>query len=271
MSEQESPKEVDVKKALLLTALLAALVAASPAQGKELLGAQLCGADGCATNRDGTLREGPGGPFQGAGEVVAPSAPAGWLRGSLLMGDGGKVYGRLSFFYIPSDDMVLQPGDGAQAPAWWHPQGRFGEILRSLAKDVKPLPAPKLTKVTVNGVPVQDPTSYLRLYSIGAKATTYPRDPASVQVVFESARQSPWSAGNYLVVYPKSNLLIRDGQIVSIPRSVAEQVAAREGITLPGEGFPWLPLLAALLATVLLAATVSRFRPRPRPQPVPQA
>lgn len=259
-----------MKKAFLLTALLAALVAVAPAQGKELLGAQLCGADGCATNRDGTLREGPGGPFQGAGEVVAPSAPAGWLHGSLLMGDGGRVFGRLSFFYVPSDDMVLQPGDGAQAPAWWHPQGRFGEILRSLAKDVKPLPAPKLTKVMVNGLPVQDPTSYLRLYSIGEQATTYPREAASVQVVYESATQSPWSAGNYMVVYPKSHLLVRDGQIVSIPRDVAERVAARESIA-PRGAFPWLTLFAALLATALLGAALWRFRPRAAPQPVPQA
>jgi len=259
-----------VKKLFLLTTLLAALLAVAPAQGKELLGAQLCGADGCATNRDGTLREGPSGPFQGAGEVVSPSKPAGWLRGAILMGDRGKVFGRLSFFYIPSDDMVLQPGDGAQAPAWWHPQGRFGEILRSLAKDVKPLPAPKLTKVMVNGLPVQDPNSYLRLYTIGEKANTYPRETASVQVVYESATQSPWSAGNYIVVYPKSHLLVRDGQIVSIPSSVAEQVAARESIA-PTGGFPWFGVLAALVATALLAALLWRFRPRPSPQPVPQA
>ena len=259
-----------MKRTFLLTALLAALVAAAPAQGKELLGAQLCGADGCATNRDGTLREGPGGPFQGAGEVVAPSRPAGWLRGSLLMGDRGKVFGRLSFFYIPSDDMVLQPGDGAQAPAWWHPQGRFAEILRALAKDVKPLPAPRLTKVMVNGLPVQDPNSYLRLYSIGERATTYPREAASVQVVYESAKQSPWSAGNYMVVYPKSHLLVRDGQIVSIPRNVAEQVASRESIA-PAGGFPWLGVPAALAATLLLAGLLWRFRPRSAPQPAPQA
>ena len=259
-----------MKKLFLLTALLAAVIVVAPAQGKELLGAQLCGADGCATNRDGTLREGPGGPFQGAGEIVAPSKPAGWLRGSLLMGDGGKVFGRLSFFYIPSDDMVLQPGDGAQAPAWWHPQGRFGEILRSLATDVKPLPAPKLTNVMVNGLPVQDPTSYLRLYRIGEKATTYPREQDSVQVVYESATQSPWSAGNYMVVYPKSHLLVRDGQIVSIPKSVAEKVAARESIA-PTGGIPWLGIIAALAASALLATLLWRFRPRTAAQPVPQA
>jgi len=258
-----------VKKALLATVLIA-LAAAAPAGAKGLLGAQLCGTDGCATERDGTLREGPGGPFSGAGEIVAPAKPGAFLRGSLLLGDGGKVFGRIAFFYVPGADLVVQPGDGSQTPAWWHPQGRFGAIVRSLAARLQPFPAPRITRVTVNGEPVADPQSYLRLYTVGDKATTYPKDTSSVQVVFESARQTPWTAGNDVSVYPVSRLLIRDGQLVSIPASVADRVAARASLA-PGGGFPWPLAAAAALAVSALALVARRVRPRAAPQPVPQA
>ncbi|MDP9286014.1 MAG: hypothetical protein M3P41_13825 [Actinomycetota bacterium] len=256
-------------KRLVLVSILTALLAAAPAQAKELLGAQLCGADGCVTQRDSMLAEGPGGPFSGSGSIATPAKPGGWYRGYLLAGDHGKVFGRLPFFYVPDGHLIVQPGEGAQPTTWSHPEGRLAALLAELAQRTKPLSTPTITEVAVNGTAVSDPQSYLRLYSIGGKPQTYPTDTSSVQVVFESDRPSPWTTGNYIVVYPKSNLLVRDGQLVSIPAGIAARVARGESLDV-GDSFPWLLTLAGTVV-VLLAGLLWRFRLRTAPQPVTQA
>jgi hypothetical protein len=267
------PKEVEMRTLLLLagvTGLLLALPAVAGAKG--LQGAELCGADGCATERNAALPEGRGGPFSGAGEVVAPSAPAPWLRGSLLLGEGGKIFGRIAFFYVPSADLVVQAGDEHTQPAWWHPQGAFGALVRRLAERVRPLPPPTLTSVTVDGRAVDDPQSYLRLYTTGKKPETYPRDTRSVTIAFHSQRPTPWSTRNYVVLYPSANILVRDGVMVAVSPSVTKAVTARASLDTSG-GPPWLTIALALggAAAVVAVALSRRSRLRPTAAPVPQA
>jgi hypothetical protein len=257
-----------MKKLVLL--LTATLLWAAPANAKELLGAQLCGAHGCATQRDAGLVEGPSRPFGSNGSVATPAKPGAWYRGYLLLGDRGKVFGRAPFFYVPDGSLIVQPGEGAQPTTWSHPEGRLAALLAQLAQQTKPLPVPAITEVAVNGRAVSDPESYLRLYTIGSKAATYPTDTSSVQIVFQSDRMSPWTAGNNVVVYPKSNLLVRDGQLVSIPASIAAQAARGESLAVEG-GFPWLLVLSGIIVAVLGTGLLWRFRPRAAPQPVTQA
>jgi len=71
------------------------------------------------------------------------------------------------------------------------------------------------------------------------------------------------------VLYPKARLLVRDGQLVSIPGDVADAAAAGRTLDL-GRGFPWLQLLGGLAAIALVLGAIVRFRPRPSPRPVPQ-
>jgi hypothetical protein len=188
----------------------------------------------------------------------------------MLLGEEGRVFGKIPFFYIPSADLVVQPGDMQQGPSWWHPQGTFGDLVRRLANGLDTLPPPKLTRVTVNGEPVADPNSYLALYTTGKKATTYPSEDTMLQVAFLSAKPSPWTTGNYMVVYPKSHLLVRDGEIVSIPARMADDVVARASLS-PDGGTRWLLWAALAHAGAVLAAVLWRVRPRPQPRPVPQA
>lgn len=257
---------------MLVGTLAAALALPALAEAKGMQGAELCGADKCVSERNAGLPEGRGGPFSGAGEVVPPSAPAPWLRGSLLLGDGGKIFGRIPFFYVPSADLVVQAGDDHTQPAWWHPQGAFADLVRRLAKRVQPLPAPTLTSVTVNGRAVADPQSYLRLYTIGTKPKTYPRDTRSLTVEFHSKRPTPWSTRNYVVLYPGTNLLVRDGQMVSVPRAVTKAVTRRSSLDTSG-GAPWPTIALAAVAAAAFAAVALRLRTRLRPTaaPVPQA
>jgi hypothetical protein len=257
-------------KKLALILFLAALALPAVAQAKGALGAELCGADGCKTQRYATVHEDMNGPFGGLGGIVAPAKPGPWLRGSFLIGEpNGKVFGRIPFFYVPGADMMVQPGDGKEQPAWWRPQGMLARLIHSLAARVAPFPAPTRVNVEVDGKPVSDPSSYLGLYTIGEKTSDYPRSDAFAQVTFESKTPTPWTTHNDMVLYSDDHLLMRDGQIVSISGSTADRIA--RGATLePGGRLPWVRLLAGLGVLALAIPFLLRLRARPSPRPVPQ-
>jgi hypothetical protein len=257
-------------KKLMLLMVAAALLGAAPAQAKEFLGAQLCGPDGCVTQHAAGLVEGPGGPF--SGELAAPAKPGPWYRGYLLAGDRGKVIGKMLFYYVPGAHQVVQPGRSGQTTTWTTPDGKLAALVAALAARTKPYAKPTLTSVTLNGSAVDDPQSYLRLWTLDKKATGYPDGLGSQQVIFFTEPASPWSDGNYVVAYAKSRLLLRDGQLVSMPKDIAAAVAAGHSLD-PGRTIPWTPIaIAAALAALALAAAVARrLRPRPSPLPVAQA
>jgi hypothetical protein len=73
-------------------------------------------------------------------------------------------------------------------------------------------------------------------------------------------------------VYAKSRLLLRDGQIVSLPKDVAAAVADGRSLD-PRSAFSWavVAVAVAFAALALLAALAWRARPRSSPQPVAQA
>jgi|SRR5690242_1270837 len=250
----------------LVLVVVAALCCAAPANAKEVLGAQLCGAGGCATQHAAGLLEGHGGPL-GDGPLAAASKPGPWYHGYLLLGDRGKVFGRFAFYYVPDGRVVVQPGEGAQVTTWLHPSPRLAVLLADLASRLKPYPMPELTEVAVNGRPAADPESYLKLYAVGKKATTYPSEMGT-QVSLQTDRRTPWSDGNDVVVYPKSNLLVRDGQILSIPGSIADRAARGESLEVGGSGRPWTWVAAiggALAAALALAALLRRPRTASKP------
>jgi hypothetical protein len=257
----------------LVLALCIVVLAAPPVAGaKGLQGAELCGPDGCQQQRSMQLREGPGGfngPFSGLGGIVQPAAPAPWYRGNLLIGDGGKVFMRVPFFYVPDAKLMVQPGNGNEQPAWWHPEGALRNIVESLAARVRPNPVPANIQVTTDGKSVADPQSYLRLFTIGSKTDKYPAEDSSVQVTFASSRPTPWTTGNVMVLYPKSHLFIRDGQMVALSADTSDRIVRGASLA-TGSSFPWLPTAAGLAAVVLAAAIVRRLRPRAAPRPATQ-
>ena len=259
-------------KKLMLVLCIAALVAPPVAGAKGLMGAELCGPEGCRQQRSTDLREGPGGfngPYSGLGGIVQPSAPAPFYRGNLLIGDGGKVFMRVPFFYVPDAKLMVQPGNGNEQPAWWHPEGALKTIVESLAARVHPNPSPANIAVTANGKSVADPQSYLRLFTIGSKTDRYPTEDDSVQVTFTSPKSTPWTTGNLLVLYPKSHLLIRDGQMVAVSADTSDRIVRGASLA-SGSSFPWLPAAAGVAAVVLAAGIVRRRRPRAAPRPVTQ-
>lgn len=254
-------------KKLMLVAV-AALLYAAPAQAKELLGAQLCGPGGCVTERQAGVLDGRNGPF--GGELGAPAKPGPWYRGYLLAGDRGQVVGKLLFYYVPGTGQVVQPGRLGESSVWTRPEARLAALVERLAARLEPFAAPRLRSVTVNGASVADPQSYLRLWTLEGKPTTYPTSIGSVEVVFFSDPASPWSDGNSMVAYPKSHLLLREGRLVSLPGPLAANLAAGRSLD-TGRAMPWVPIGAAIGALVLAAGLVRRLRPNPARQPVAQA
>jgi hypothetical protein len=259
----------------LMPVVAAALSLAAPASAKEMLGVQLCGSSGCATEKGpqlgGALPEGPGGPFTTGDPAAAPAEPDPWYRLTGLVGDHGKVYGRVGLYYVPRADVLVFPGQGGQTTTWQHATPAVHALLARLVAKVDPFAAPKLTRVSLNGEAADDPQSYLSLYTVGGKATTYPQDAQSTQIVLETAKRTPWTDGNNLVLYATSNLLVRDGQIVSIPPDVASRVAAGRSLDV-GRSFPWLAALVAAGVLALVAASMLLARRlRVAASPVPQA
>jgi hypothetical protein len=261
-------------KRLLLVAL-AALVCAAPASAKEILGLQVCGATGCEQEKgpqiSGVLHEGPGGPFGENGAAVPPAKPGPWYRVYALFGDGRDeiVRARIPFYYVPDAHTIVEPGNAAQTTVWLRANAAWRAVLDRFAKDVDPFATPTVTRVSLNGDNAADPQTYLKLFTVGDKATTYPKDDDSIQIVLESKRRTPWTDGNYVALYPKSNLLVRDGQIVAIPADISDAAAAGRSLDVGG-AFPWLAAWIALAVAALVAGSMLLARRMPGRHPIPQ-
>jgi hypothetical protein len=258
---------------MLVAVSVAALVAAAPAAAKEIVGLQLCGSSGCATARTG-LPPAHDGPLMGdGGATVAPSGPARWYRAAALVGDGGKVFGRLPFYFLPERSLMVVPGQGGQTTAWTNATPQWKAALTALTAKVEAFGPPTIERVSLNSKHAADPQSYLDLYTVGKAATTYPKHDASIQVVLETAKRTPWTDGNYVVLYPDDDMLVRDGQLVSIPSSIADAAAAGRSLD-AGHSFPWLVVAIAIGFGVLVAAALLVARRTAAGgvrRPVPQA
>src|SRR5215218_5612275 len=159
------PEGGEMRKILVLAVIAVAAAVPASAAAKEIVGLTVCGATGCATERggsiSGSLHEGPSGPLGGTGAAVAPAKPGPWYRGSVLAGEGGKVYGRIPFYYVPDAKLIVLPGAGAQTTTWQHASGAWREAIERVADGMKPFPAPTISRVSVDGTNPADPQSYL--------------------------------------------------------------------------------------------------------------
>jgi hypothetical protein len=260
-------------KKLVLVLIVSALAVPAVAQAKGALGVEVCGADGCQQQRFASYHETGGEPFTGKGGIVTPAKPGPWLRGAILIGDpsAGKVFGRIPFLYVTGADLMVDPGDSNEQPAWWHPKGELATLVHALARKVTPFAAPKQVAVSVNGRAVQDPSSYLTLFTTGKRTDAFPKTDQFVQITFQSKSETPWTTGNDVLLYTADRLLLRDGEIVALSGSMSDRIAAGASLT-PGSRIPWRFVALALAALAVVALTVAvRLRARPTPRPVPQA
>ena len=139
---------------------VAALALAPAALAKEVLGLQLCGSSGCATDKHAAVMAGPAGPLSSDARSASPAKLGKWFRGELLMGDHGKVYGRMAFYFVPDGSLIVLPGHDGQTTAWESAGGRTKATLERLAARLEPFPTPTITRVSLNARNADDPQSY---------------------------------------------------------------------------------------------------------------
>jgi hypothetical protein len=257
-----------MRKIVALVAL--ALATAAPAQAKDVMGLQVCGPAGCATlDRDetqGMLGEGSG-PLWSEEATVPPAKPASYYRAVVLIGDGHEIGVRLPFWYVPGQSKLTSVRDNPSGPlAWRNAHGAWKRALDRLSKGIEPYDIPTVTRATVNGDPVSDPQSYLRLFTVTGKPHGYPSDLGK-QIILESRPRSPWTDGNDIVYSRSARAVIRDGEMVAVPASVASAIEARASLDVSGRGFPWLPVLVAAAIAMLVAAAVVAARRVPARRP----
>jgi hypothetical protein len=246
-------------KRFVLVLCVAALAAPAIAHAKGVMGVRVCGSDGCRSQTGGKAFARFGGPFGGPFSMVQPTSPGPWYRAALLIGEpASKARMQLPFFYVRTAHVLVQPGNSKEQPAWWRPRSSFLRMVDRLAAQLKPLPAPRDVHVEVDFKPVADPQSYLRLFTIGTHTDRVPTETAWIEVVFTSKTPTPWTTNVDMVLWPKSHLLVRNGQIFAISPNVARRVSRRASLAGTGGGSPWLPVALGLAPVAILSALVRR-------------
>jgi hypothetical protein len=105
-------------------------------------------------------------------------------------------------------------------------RGTFERLTATLA----PFSVPTLTRVTIGGRPVQDPGSYLRLWSIGRPALTWPAT-GFIRIRATANVSSPWAdAASDLRIARRGPYLVRDSSVYRIPAQLARRVRARASL-----------------------------------------
>jgi hypothetical protein len=258
------------RRALIVTAAAATVLAPSPAGAKELVALEICGPDECTTVNDrASLAMVPTGGENTLGPP--PVAPFVRLRFTI---DHEGTSDSWQVYYVPASN-VLAGRDGDDGLLSWFPTyGREAEVLRRLAARVKPFPAPTLNQVTIGGrTTTGDPSSYLGLFveKVAPPAVDSPLVEDWQAVDLHSTVPSPWTdAARDLMYSPSHGLLERGAVRLQLPAAVDDDLrAARtiDGATAPDGDVSArtvtlgaIGAVAALASLALLALRLGRRR-----------
>jgi hypothetical protein len=140
-------------------------------------------------------------------------------------------------YYVPDLNMVRFVGDSASATVdprgaihWLRLDAQARGILDRIAAPFQPTPAPSPSTVLVGGEAVQDPASYLRLWSVGKPTYSWPRG-GFLKIKVTSDVASPWTDESaHLSIARRRPFLLRDSTILRIPAKLAQQIRARVSI-----------------------------------------
>jgi hypothetical protein len=231
--------------AVLTCTALAALALPALAGAKEISKVEICGEEDCRTITDAaSLRR-----LVGNGESLSKPAvaPGPYYRVTLTVKheEGTESW---SIFYVPAGDRLALP-DGN----WEQVTGETAAAYRRETAILEPFPTPTVASVLVNGRKVEDPESYLALYTAGTSNGAVPSSLADwVPVELRFRGKTPWSGDEYLHFSPADGLLQRGVVLVRLPNEMAASIRAGESIA-AADGFPWA-IVAVLALAVALAA-----------------
>jgi hypothetical protein len=195
--------------------MLVALVPPAGAKGPV----QLCGPTGCVElSRDPTgIGWAPG--YYPSGSRVPAAAPSPFYV--------------IRFADIPDTLAYWIPSAGAlrvgsfDSTRWVPVRGEDLAALTTGAADLEPFGAPRVVRAQVGERAARGGASYLRLFTVGTEVATG-RSPAGWLRVWITGSPTPWTDGrNSLWISRRGSLLVRDGQMVRLPKLLAERVRAR--------------------------------------------
>lgn len=145
---------------------------------------------------------------------------------------------------MPAGDRLALPGG-----QWEQLNGSTAAAYEEAISGIRPFPTPTLERVLINGRAVEDPTSYLALFTAGSNDRALPSHLADwVPVDMHFRGETPWSGDPYVFFSESDGLLQRGIEIVRIPDEMAADIRAGNRLAAP-EGFPWA--LVAVIALVL--------------------
>jgi hypothetical protein len=125
---------------------------------------------------------------------------------------------------------VSGPESLSDSAHWMKLGGAGRTILERLTSTLQPYAPPVPSRVTVGGKPVQDPASYLRLWSVGKATYTWPAT-GFMAIRFTSDTPSPWTdRAAQLSVSRRGAFLMRDSTVYRIPAQLARLVRAHASL-----------------------------------------
>lgn len=201
----------------LVGMLVAVVLLAPPARAKGPL--QLCGWAGCAQLGDDATEVAWLAGSYGSADRLPPPAPAPYFV--LRFSEVPSVVA----YWLPEADVLRVGGNHL---SWVRTAPDDRAVLASAAAALRPYPAPRQARAAVDGKPVRGGSTYLRLYTVGTPVSSG-RSPSGWLGIWISGRQTPWTDGrNELWISRRGTLLRRDGQLVRLPRALAERIRARQ-------------------------------------------
>jgi hypothetical protein len=221
--------------ALFAASILATTTSAqakAPPSGFELCGPSACtsiSASGDAEPLAIDLFFGGGGSKE-LWTPLVPAAPFYAMHWSF--GDNQRHTG----YYVPLLNVFRYVGDAAgpestTGTVHWMKLGPIAQqAFERLTAKLTPFAAPAPTRVTVGGRPVQDPASYLRLWSVGKPARSWP-ETRFLRIKATASVASPWTdAAADLRIARRGPYLVRDSSVYRIPVALARLVRARASL-----------------------------------------
>ena len=254
----------DVRRTIILAACTAAALALPPlSSAKELAKAEICGAETCKTITGPALRGLVGG---GDGTSQSASPPGPFYRVTLT---DRHENGSWSMFYVPAGRRLALPnGD------WLRMTEQTATAYRRETARLEPYPTPRLEEVLIDGRAVQDPSSYVALFTVGTTDNAVPSGvPEWIPLHMRFKGETPWSGKPSIYFSAEYGVLQRGLEIVKIPDGMAANIRSGRSIA-ASDGFPWVIAAVIALALVGVVAGVSglarrREIARTRRAPIP--
>lgn len=216
-----------MKRTAAALIVLGVLVLADSVAAKGPFAVRICGSSGCTT-----VKQELDGRDLGTVLLVAADSP---LKAPTVGEPAPAAYYSLQlegwprsteFYYVPSVRTL-----GA-APYWYQMFGGFVRRMETLTAGLRPWPAPRLTRVLVDGRRASDPAAYAALLGPLPDAPVPTEMGRSVRITLSAAHAGPWTDVP-MSYFPAAGTLYRDSEWLRMPERLQTVVERDAGLAPP--------------------------------------